>query len=187
MRYLACVILVLCIVFPAPAAETAKFTLSSTDIKQGALMQNEQVFNGFGCSGLNKSPALAWKNPPAGTKSFALTAYDPDAPTGSGWWHWVVYNIPATVMSLPKGAGTPDGKLLPPGSLQVNTDFGGPGYGGPCPPPGDKAHRYIFTIHALKVEKIELPPNATAAMAGFFFKQNTIGKASFTGYYGRKK
>jgi Raf kinase inhibitor-like YbhB/YbcL family protein len=187
MRYLACVILVLCIVFSASAAETAKFTLTSPDIKHGAFMQNEQVFNGFGCSGRNLSPVLVWKNPPAGTKSFALTVYDPDAPTGSGWWHWVVYNIPATIASLPKGAGTPDGKLLPPGSLQVNTDFGGPGYGGPCPPVGHKAHRYIFTIYALNVEKIDLPPNATAAMAGFFIRQNTIAKASMTGYYGRKK
>lgn len=187
MRYLASIIIVFCLVFPASAAEKAVFTLTSPDIKNRTFIQNEQVFNGFGCSGLNKSPALAWKNPPAGTKSFALTVYDPDAPTGSGWWHWVVYNIPATVTSLPKGAGTPDGKLLPPGSLQVNTDFGGPGYGGPCPPVGHKAHRYIFTIHALKVEKIELPPNATAGMAGFFFTQNTIGKASFTGYYVRKK
>jgi Raf kinase inhibitor-like YbhB/YbcL family protein len=187
MRYLACMILILAIVFPASGAETGKLTLSSPDIKHGALMQNEQVFNGFGCSGQNRSPALVWKNPPKGTKSLALTVYDPDAPTGSGWWHWVVYNIPATVTSLPKGAGTPDGKFLPPGSLQVHTDFGGPGYGGPCPPAGDKAHRYIFTIYALKVEKIDLPPNATAAMAGFFIRQNTIGKASITGYYGRKK
>ncbi len=187
MKRLLCLIFIFCIALPAAAAEKDVFILTSPDIKNRAFIQNEQVFNGFGCSGQNLSPALTWKNPPAGTKSFALTVYDPDAPTGSGWWHWVVYNIPATVTSLSKGAGTPDGKLLPPGSLQVSTDFGGPGYGGPCPPAGDKAHRYIFTIHALKVEKIELPPNATAAMAGFFINQNSIGKASFTGYYARKK
>jgi hypothetical protein len=185
MRYFLWLILVLCVVSPALGAEP--FTLTSPDFKHKATLQNDQVYNSFGCSGKNLSPALAWKNAPAGTKSFALTVYDPDAPTGSGWWHWVVYNIPATVTSLPKGAGTPDGKLLPPGSLQVTTDFGGPGYGGPCPPAGAKPHRYIFTIHALKVEKIELPPNATAAMAGFFINQNAIGKASITGYYGRKK
>lgn len=111
--------------------------------------------------------------------------YDPDAPTGSGWWHWVIYNIPASVTALLKGAGTPDGKMLPPGAVQSNTDFGGPGYGGPCPPAGAKAHRYIFTVFALKTEKLELPPNATAALVGFMVNTNTIEKASFTAYYSR--
>ena len=109
------------------------------------------------------SPALAWKNPPAGTKGYAVTVYDPDAPTGSGWWHWVVYNIPATVTSLPVGAGDRGGAKLPAGALQGRTDFGTAGWGGPCPPKGDKPHRYVFTVHALKTDKLDVPADATAA------------------------
>lgn len=170
----------------APVYAAEKFTLTSPDIKAKEMIKNEQVLNGFGCSGENKSPALEWRNAPPGTKSYALMVYDPDAPTGSGWWHWVVYNIPSNTTSLPKGAGTSDGKMMPAGSIQTNTDFGTPGYGGPCPPPG-KPHRYIFTIFALKVEKLELPPNPTAAMVGFFVNQNTIGNASLVGMYSREK
>jgi phosphatidylethanolamine-binding protein (PEBP) family uncharacterized protein len=113
MKSFISIIVALCIAAPA-CAESGKFTLTSPDIKPMAFIKNEQVFNGFGCSGKNISPALAWKNPPAGTKSFALMVYDPDAPTGSGWWHWIIYNIPADINSLPEGAGTPDGLLLPP-------------------------------------------------------------------------
>lgn len=97
------------------------------------MLEHEQVFNGFGCDGKNVSPALAWKNAPAGTKSFALMVHDPDAPTGSGWWHWVVYDLPASAHSLPAGAGSADGKLLPAGTVQGRTDFGSIGYGGACP------------------------------------------------------
>ena len=97
------------------------------------------MFAGFGCTGQNVSPELKWENIPAGTKSIAVTAYDPDAPTGSGWWHWVVVNLPADTNGLEKGAGTGDSKTLPEGALQVRTDFGAPGYGGPCPPEGDHA------------------------------------------------
>lgn len=111
--------------------------------------------------------------------------YDPDAPTGSGWWHWVVVNIPGTTQALAQGAGKPQTKLLPTGARQVRTDFGEPGYGGACPPAGDKPHRYIFTVHALKAESLDLPDNATAALAGFMINANTIGKASLTVHYGR--
>ncbi len=165
----------------------AAFTLESADIPHKSHIKDAQVFNGFGCSGQNISPALAWKNAPAGTKSFALLMFDPDAPTGSGWWHWVVYNLPAQTSSLSAGAGKADGSGLPAGSAQGITDFGTTGYGGPCPPPGDKPHRYIFTLHALKVEKLDLPATATAAMVGFEVNENTIAKASFIGYYSRKK
>jgi len=165
----------------------AAFTLASADIPDKSRIKDAQVFNGFGCSGQNLSPALAWKNAPAGTKSFALTVFDPDAPTGSGWWHWVVYNLPAQTMSLPAGAGKADGSGLPAGTAQGVTDFGTSGYGGPCPPPGDKPHRYIFTLHALKVDKLDLPATASAAMVGFEVNQSTIAKASFTGYYSRAK
>ncbi|HEY6898489.1 MAG TPA: YbhB/YbcL family Raf kinase inhibitor-like protein, partial [Rhodocyclaceae bacterium] len=132
------------------AAGAAGFTLSSSDISPKAKIAEKYVLNSFGCTGGNVSPALSWKNLPAGTQSLALTVYDPDAPTGSGWWHWVVYDIPASVSELPGGIGNSDKPQLPGGGLQGRTDFGKPGWGGPCPPKGDKPHRYTFTLHALK-------------------------------------
>src|SRR5438105_15783798 len=118
-----------------------KFTVTSTNISPGGKIADAQVYNSFGCKGGNVSPELSLNSAPAGTKSFAILMHDPDAPTGSGWWHWVVYNIPANVSSLPAGAGDPKKSLLPSGALEGRTDFGEPGYGGPCPPPG-KPHRY---------------------------------------------
>ncbi|MBI2308541.1 MAG: YbhB/YbcL family Raf kinase inhibitor-like protein [Rhodocyclales bacterium] len=172
----------------ACSAHAGGFALASPDLKPNATIREAQVFNGFGCSGGNVSPALAWKNAPKGTKSFALLVHDPDAPTGgSGWWHWVVVNLPAKLSELPAGAGRGDGALLPTEALQVNTDFGGPGWGGPCPPVGDKPHRYHFTLHALKVDKLDLPPGATAALAGYLVNANSLGKATLTGTYGRRK
>ncbi len=170
------------------SAQADAFKLSSADIKAGAPISEEQVFAGFGCSGKNISPALKWSGAPRGTKSFALLVHDPDAPTGgAGWWHWVVTNIPADATELPKGAGKADGAGLPKGAAQVTTDFGGPGWGGPCPPVGDKPHRYNFSLHALKVDKLELPQGATASLAGFMINANSIGKATLTGKYGRTK
>ena len=119
-------------------------------------------------------------------EELCLTVYDPDAPTGSGWWHWVVYNIPATTTELPEGAGAADGKALPAGAMQGRTDFGTPGFGGACPPKGDRPHRYIFTVYALKTDKLDVPPDATAALVGFMINANLLGKASFTAKYGRK-
>ncbi|MDE2344248.1 MAG: YbhB/YbcL family Raf kinase inhibitor-like protein [Betaproteobacteria bacterium] len=171
-----------CLAFGAAAGD---FTLSSPDIKAGGHLTSAQVFDGFGCTGKNISPALKWQGAPAGTRSYALTVYDPDAPTGSGWWHWVALNIPASVQGLAEGAGTASGAGLPEGVVQVRTDFGQPGFGGACPPVGDKPHRYIFTIHALKVPKLDLPPNATAALAGYMIHANELGQAGFTAYYGR--
>lgn len=171
----------------APLAQAAGFTLSSPTIKPGSMLTEAQVFNGFGCSGKNLSPALEWHGAPAGTRSFALTVYDPDAPTGSGWWHWVVYNLPADTTRLAEGAGTADGKALPAGALQGRTDFGAPGFGGACPPPGDKPHRYVFTVYALKTEKIEVPADASAALVGFMIHANKLGQASFQAKYGRSK
>ena len=167
------------------SAHAANFTLTSPTIKPGSTLSEAQVFNGFGCTGKNVSPALKWSGAPAGTKSYALTVYDPDAPTGSGWWHWVVYNIPANATELPEGAGTADGKGLPSGSAQGKTDFGAPGFGGACPPKGDKPHRYIFTVYALKTDKLDIPPDGTAALVGFMIHANQLGKATFTAKYGR--
>lgn len=166
-------------------AEDATFRLVSPDLVPGQAIGAAQVFNGFGCTGGNVSPALSWRNAPAGTKSFALMVHDPDAPTGSGWWHWVVWNLPANLQSLPARAGDPAAKLLPPGVVQGNTDFGTPGYGGPCPPPGDKPHRYYFRLHALKVDKLDLPANATAAFVGFNVNANSLGVAELMATYGR--
>lgn len=165
---------------------TPGFTLSSPDIDTAALIAHKHVYNGFGYDGENISPALEWKNVPADTKSFALTVHDPDAPTGSGWWHWVMVNIPATTTTLPQGAGNLETGKAPKGTRQISTDFGEPGWGGPCPPKGDEPHRYVFTLHALGVEALDLPENATPALVGFNLHFNTLAKASFTARFGSK-
>jgi hypothetical protein len=161
-----------------------KFALVSPDIGEGKTIADDQVFNGFGCKGKNLSPALFWSGVPAGTKSFALMVHDPDAPTGSGFWHWIVYNIPADATSIPAEAGDPKKRGLPAGALQGRSDFGTPGYGGPCPPPG-KPHHYHFRLFALKVPKIEVPADATAAMIGFNVNANKLAEADLMGLYGR--
>lgn len=173
-------VLTLLIVGNAGAQE---FTLKSDDLK-GQLTQT-QVFSGFGCSGKNISPSLKWINPPKNTKSFAVTVYDPDAPTGSGWWHWVIFNIPAGVNELKADAGRIEKKLAPAGSIQSVTDYGKPGFGGACPPQGDKAHRYIFTVYALSIAKVDLDEKTPPAMVGFFLNSNVIAKASLISYYQR--
>lgn len=170
----------------ALAAETPAFQASSPDVVAGKPIAARFIYNGFGCTGQNVSPAIMWKNPPAGTKSFALMVHDPDAPTGgAGFWHWVVVNIPVGTTFLAQGSGTADGKGLPAGTRQINTDFGAPGWGGPCPPAGDKPHRYNFTVYALKVDKLDLPATATASLAGFMVNSNVLGRATFTGTFGR--
>ncbi len=170
----------------ATLAQAAGFQLTSPDIKAGAMIPKIFEFNGFGCSGENKSPALKWSGAPKGTKSFAVTVYDPDAPSGSGWWHWMVINIPADVTELKPDAGAVGGANLPKGASHVRIDYGVAGWGGVCPPQGDKPHRYIFTVHALKLDKLDVPADATAALTGFMINGNLLGKASFTARYGRK-
>ncbi|MDQ3100879.1 MAG: YbhB/YbcL family Raf kinase inhibitor-like protein [Bacteroidota bacterium] len=164
--------------------QAGNFTLSSSDL--GGQANDQQVFNAFGCSGKNISPQLAWRNPPEGTRSFAITMYDPDAPTGSGWWHWVVYDIPFSMKEIPAGAGSADGTGLPKGATQSITDFGMAGYGGPCPPPGHGPHQYVITIHALDVEKLEVPANASPALIGFNSNSHSLARASLIFYHGRK-
>jgi len=155
--------------------------ISSHDIQDGATLPNRQVFNGMGYSGENISPHLAWDEVPAGTKSFVVTCYDPDAPTGSGWWHWVVVNLPADTRELPEGAGS--GRTpLPAGALQTRTDFGQTGYGGSAPPKGEK-HRYIFTVHALNVEKLDVDEGASGAMVGFNVHFHSLDSASITALF----
>jgi Raf kinase inhibitor-like YbhB/YbcL family protein len=155
------------------------FKLHSRDIQEGAQMANAQVFNGMGHSGDNISPHLAWEGAPEGTQSFVVTCYDPDAPTGSGWWHWAVIDIPAGVHELPTGA-SPNG--IPKSALETRTDYGKPGYGGAAPPPG-RNHRYIFTVHALKVPTIGLDREASGALVGFMVYMNSLGSASITAMY----
>ncbi len=168
-------------------AARAQFKLMSPDIRPNGTIAMEQVFNGFGCSGQNISPALGWSGAPADTKTFALLVHDPDAPTGgAGWWHWLVVNIPAGATQLRKDAGKADGSNLPFGCVQIDTDFGGPGWGGPCPPVGDKPHRYNFTLYALKVDGLDVG-GASASLAGYMVNANAIGKAKLTGKFGRKK
>jgi len=169
---------------PGAADAMAKFTLSSSDFTDGGTIANAQVFNGFDCKGGNVSPALRWSGAPDGTRSFALMVHDPDAPTGSGWWHWIVYNIPAGTTSLPAGAGDPAKHLLPAGVVQGRTDYGTVGYGGPCPPPG-KPHHYYFRLYALKVPKLEVPADTGAALIGFNVRAQELGHAELLGMYGR--
>lgn len=169
------------------AAQAGGFSLSSPTIKPGSTLTEAHVFKGFGCDGRNISPALKWSGAPKDTRSFAVQVYDPDAPTGSGWWHWVVFNIPATANALAEGAGTADGKGLPPGSAQGRTDFGAPGFGGACPPAGDKPHRYHFTVYALNTDKLDVPDDASAALVGFMITANKLGEARFTARYGRPR
>jgi Raf kinase inhibitor-like YbhB/YbcL family protein len=163
-------------------------TLASTNFKEGELLGIDHVLSeayGFGCTGANLSPQLSWTGTPAGTESFAVTCFDPDAPTGSGFWHWVVANIPASVTSLPLGAGDPKSGKMPAGALEVRTDFGKPGYGGPCPPQGMNIHRYIFTVHAVGLKELPVTADTSAAIVGFYLNFNTLAKASLIGLYRR--
>jgi Raf kinase inhibitor-like YbhB/YbcL family protein len=172
----------------AAGASGAPFSLTSADFRPGATLADEQAFDGMGCTGRNVSPELRWSGAPAGTKSFALLLHDPDAPTGgAGWWHWIAYDIPASVTDLAKGAGKADGSQMPKGAASIANDYGLQGYGGPCPPEGDKPHRYVFTVYALKVDHLDMPKNANASTAGFMINANALGKASITGMYGRAK
>ncbi len=164
------------------SAKPSGFRLWSPDIK-GPKLGMDQVFNGMSCTGKNISPELRWSGAPTAAKSYVVTLYDPDAPTGSGWWHWTVYNIPASATGLTRNAGS--GVGLPSGSVQGTTDFGKPGYGGACPPKGDRPHRYFFTVYALDVPSIDVPATATAANVGFNVHAHQIAKASFVARYGR--
>jgi Raf kinase inhibitor-like YbhB/YbcL family protein len=175
-----------------------KFSLSSPDLASGTF-DSKFILNGFGCTGSNVSPTLRWSSVPAGTKSFALQVLDLDAPTGSGFWHWAVYNIPATATELPQGAGN-SSKALPAPAFGGANDFldtGATGvngnYGGPCPPTGDKPHRYVFTLYALAVADVEaaggIPKTGAPALHSFILNKGLgdklLGKASFTARYKR--
>ncbi len=161
------------------------FTLSSKSLGGQATINEE--FNGFGCVGKNESPQLSWENAPEGTKSFAITMYDPDAPTGSGWWHWLVFDIPANTNTLVAGAGDVKLNLTPKGVIQSITDYGATGYGGPCPPEGHGIHEYVITVYALKTDTLGLNANTNPAVVGYYLWNNTIAKSSIVAYYKRDK
>ncbi len=160
------------------AVSAQTFTLKSNNL--GGQATNREYGSSFGCHGENVSPELHWENAPAGTQAFAVTMYDKDAPTGSGFWHWMVYNIPANVTELKPDAGNVSRDLTPAGAIQSNTDAGLPGYLGPCPQPG-LIHEYIFTVYALK-STLTLDKNAGAPLVGFYLNGNAIEKASIVMY-----
>ncbi|WP_312967641.1 YbhB/YbcL family Raf kinase inhibitor-like protein [Acinetobacter gerneri] len=155
-----------------------EFKLTSSDITHGEFMTNKFEFQGFGCSGENRSPQLSWSGAPAGTKAYAIMAYDPDAPTGSGWWHWQVVNIPANITSIPSGKGTFDDKEV----IDVINDYGQHGFSGACPPKGHGAHRYQFTVYALS-KKLELPTDASGALTGYMVKANSLASSTIEALY----
>jgi Raf kinase inhibitor-like YbhB/YbcL family protein len=158
--------------------------LTSPDLNSEGRFADEQAFNSWGCAGKNVSPALAWSGAPSGAKSFAISVYDPEAPTGSGFWHWWVADIPADVSSLAKGAGDDKGSGLPAGAIQVRNDFGLMGYSGPCPIKGTTRH-YLITLFALDEEKLHIDDNSSPAVVGFNAHAHTLAKAVLTGTWGR--
>jgi len=175
--------LVLIISLYAVSLNAQTFTLKSNNLGGQATMK--EVFNGFGCTGENISPQLYWENAPKDAKSFAITIHDESAPTGSGWWHWLIFDIPSNIYELPANAGNPSKNLAPKNSVQSITDFGANGYGGPCPPEGHGFHKYTITIYALNVHKLGLDSMTTPAVVGFNLNQHTIEKASMVFYYKR--
>ena len=161
------------------------FKLSSSDISHGKAMGSAQEYKGFGCDGGNVSPQLSWQGAPEGTKAFAVMGHDPDAPTGSGWWHWQLINIPKNVTELAAGAGNPNKDGSPEGSTSGRNDYGEAGFGGACPPEGNGVHRYRFTVHALS-QKLEVPDNASAALIGYLVNAHSLGSDTIEALYERK-
>lgn len=160
----------------------ASFTVTSSDVRDGAQMSNKQVFNGFGATGENISPQLSWSGAPAGTQSYAVTCFDPDAPTPSGFWHWLALDIPASVTELAAGAGASD-ETLPEGAFHIRTDYGVAAFGGAAPPAGDGPHRYFFVIHAVDVPTLGVDNTVSPAVASFNLVFHTLARAIITPIY----
>ena len=175
--------LVLFFIFLSLTAFAGDFSVSTQALNADGSLQTKNIFNDLGCGGENMSPELAWRDAPAETKSFAVTVYDPDAPAG-GWWHWTLFNIPASTSRLPEGASMNNTKL-PQGISEGINDFGKHGYSGPCPPAGDKPHRYLMTVYALKIARPDLSQTTPGTKVGFYLRHNALATASVTGTYGR--
>lgn len=165
--------------------EVPSFSLTSTDIEDGQILASSQVSGIMGAGGEDISPQLSWSGFPAETKSFAVTCYDPDAPTGSGFWHWAVADIPASVSELASGAGTPGSSDLPQGAITLRNDGGMAGYIGAAPPQGHGPHRYAFVVHAVDVEKLGIDSDATPAVLGFNLFSHTLARAMIVATYQR--
>ena len=164
---------------PVQSQGNGTFTLTSNDL--GGQFSKANEASVFGCDGDNSSPQLSWFNIPEGTKSFAITIHDVDAPTGSGFWHWIAVDLPLSTTSLPSGAGIVDAA----GMLQISNDYGSPSFGGPCPPVGHGIHEYTITVYALDVESLGIDDSVSAAVAGFNINAHTMQKASMIAYYKR--
>jgi Raf kinase inhibitor-like YbhB/YbcL family protein len=162
-----------------------ELTVTSDDLRDGGRLAETHVADQMGATGDNLSPHLSWSGAPEGTQSYAVTAYDPDAPTGSGFWHWVVFDIPASVTELARGAGGGDGSGLPAGAKHGRNDAGAPGYMGAAPPPGHGEHRYVFTVYALGVPSLGVDESASPAYIGFNLTYNTLARGSIVATYDR--
>lgn len=158
--------------------QVTTFTVTSNDVTDGQTLPTDQVSGKMGAGGTDTSPHLSWSGVPAGTQSFAVTCFDPDAPTASGFWHWAVANIPADVTELPTGAG--DGSGLPESAVTLRNDVGGLEYIGAAPPPGHGPHRYMFVVHAVDVPRLEVDSSASPAFLGFNLFSHTLGRAFIT-------
>lgn len=169
----------------AGTATAGDFVLKSPDFAEGGVLPLRQVYEGYGCTGNNASPALTWENPPAGTKGFGLTLFDPDAGGGRGWWHWAVFNLPARATGLPADAGRSGSPGLPAGAAQGRTSFGAVAYGGACPPVGDPPHHYVFTLYALDVERLDLAPGSPCADVAAALRRHALGTVRLTARFGR--
>jgi Raf kinase inhibitor-like YbhB/YbcL family protein len=183
---LASLIFGVALILTSTRLPAADFILTSLDLDPQKPLEDAFIFDGFGCTGGNESPALKWSGAPSGTLSFAVGLYDQNGINGRGFWHWLVVNVPGNVTSLPRDAGRSDGSKLPRGAEQVRNGFRASGYSGSCPPPSDDPHTYVLTVYALKVAKLEVAPDATGNAMFPIIDADTLGKASISYRFGRK-